>query len=147
MGNQRVYALAIAVVAAILVILAGKSCANNISDNNKATQDTSYYTPAVDHNSPAATAYLATQPNGTKSNKPAAATSSPINNSGEINTLPPESTEASGEGEPATETTTKKKTVLEKYWERQEQKNSSAAQNNGYTEEYQLPSSVNITID
>lgn len=147
MGNQKVYALVIAVVAALLVMLAGKSCADNISENNKNSQNSGYYTPNADRNSPQAEAHLATQPNGTRPDKPAATTTFPVDYSGEVNTLLPQGTVPSGEGEPVTETTTKQKTVLEKYWERQEQNNAPAEQNNRYTEDYQIPSSINITIN
>ena len=35
MGNQRIIALAISIIAALLVIMAGKSCADDINDTNK----------------------------------------------------------------------------------------------------------------
>ncbi|MBQ8349958.1 MAG: hypothetical protein IJY19_10045 [Ruminococcus sp.] len=60
MDNQRAIALLIAVAAAILVVLAGRSCMKNIEEQNKESEKNN---PAVVYSSPIITEAASTAPN------------------------------------------------------------------------------------
>ena len=120
MENHKIYAIIAAIFAIILVIIAGKSCTSNIEKRNNSAQITEYNPTNIDPNAPKATAYLV-NPNDVP--KSTTTESAPDINSPEIGEKPTSPVEE-------VEATTKKKTLLEEYWEKQEQKKNGTYEEN-----------------